>query len=74
MNGKPYVVGESADRHGVQVRRSGSARYTRDYYGIPAIAALARIYGHGQEIAIFGSHAPGDVKYREDLMKSVIGE
>ncbi len=74
VNGKPYVVGESAERHGVLVQRSGSARYTRDYYGILAIAALARIYERGQEIAIFGSHAPGDVKYREDLMKSVIGE
>lgn len=23
---------------------------------------------------MFGSHPPGDVKYREDLMRSVIGE
>jgi len=74
INGKPYVVGESAERHGVLVQRSGSARYTRDYYGVLTVAALARIYGRGQEVAIFGSHAPGDVKYREDLMKSVIGE
>jgi hypothetical protein len=74
VNGKPYVVGESAERHGVLVQRSGSARYTRDYYGILALAALARLYGQGREVAIFGSHAPGDVKYRQDLMKSVIGE
>jgi hypothetical protein len=67
-------VGESAERHGVLVQRSGSARYTRDYYGILAVAALARLYERGREIAIFGSHAPGDVKYSEDLMKSVIGE
>jgi hypothetical protein len=38
------------------------------------LAALARLYGQGREVAIFGSHAPGDVKYRQDLMKSVIGE
>ena len=74
VNGKPYVVGESAERHGVLVQRSGSARYTRDYYGILAIVALSRLYERGREMAIFGSHAPGDVKYREDLMKSVIGE
>ena len=74
VNGKPYVVGESAERHGVLVQRSGSARYTNDYYGILAVAALSRLYERGREVAIFGSHAPGDVKYREDLMKSVIGE
>jgi len=74
VNGNPYVVGESAERHGVLVQRSGSARYTRDYYGILAVVALSRLYERGREMAIFGSHAPGDVKYREDLMKSVIGE
>jgi hypothetical protein len=74
VNGKPFAVGESAERHGVLTQRSGSARYTRDYYGILAISALARFYERGQEVAIFGSHAPGDVKYRDDLMKSVIGE
>jgi hypothetical protein len=74
VNGKPYSIGENAERHGVLVQRSGSARYTRDYYGILAVAALARIYERGQEVAIFGSHAPGDVKYRTDLMKSVVGE
>jgi len=74
VNGKPYVIGESAERHGVLVQRSGSSRYTRDYYGILAVGALARLYERGREVAIFGSHAPGDVKYREDLMKSVVGE
>lgn len=74
VNGKPYVVGGSAERHGVLVQRSGSARYTRDYYGILAVVALSRLYERGREIAVFGSHAPGDVKYREDLMKSVVGE
>jgi hypothetical protein len=74
VNGKPYVVGESAERHGVLVQRSGSARYTRDYYGILAAAALSRLYERGREVVVFGSHAPGDVKYREDLMKSVVGE
>lgn len=74
VNGKPYVVGASAERHGVQVQRSGSARFTRNYYGVLAAAALSRIYERGREVAVFGSHAPGDVKYREDLMKSLIGE
>ena len=74
VNGIPYVVGESAERHGVLTQRSGTARYTRDYYGVIAAISLARLYGRGREVAVFGSHPPGDVKFREDLMKSVIGE
>ena len=72
VNGKPFVVGQSAERYGVLVQRSGSARYTRDYYGILTIVALSRLYERGREVAIFGSHAPGDVKYRKDQKKSVI--
>ena len=35
---------------------------------------LVKLYGRGREVAVFGSHAPGDVKFREDLMRSVIGD
>jgi hypothetical protein len=74
VNGTPYVIGESAERHGLVSKRSGAARYTRDYYGVLATAVLAQLYGRGREVAVFGSHAPGDVKFREDLMRSVIGD
>ena len=74
VNGVPYVIGESAERHGLVSKRSGAARYTRDYYGVLAAATLVQLYGRGREVAIFGSHAPGDVKYREDLMRSVVGD
>lgn len=74
VNGKPYVVGNSAEKHGVLTQRSGASRYTRDYYGILASAALGRLYERGGEVKIFGSHAPGDVRYRDDLMHSVIGD
>ena len=74
VNEIPYVVGESAERHGVLTQRSGASRFTRDYYGVLAAISLARLYGRGREVAVFGSHSPGDVKYREDLMQSVIGE
>jgi len=74
VNGTPYVVGESAERHGVLTQRSGASRYSRDYYGVLAAISLARLYGRGREVAVFGSHPPGDVKYRDDLMQSVIGE
>lgn len=68
------MIGESAERHGVHTQRTGSSRYTRDYYGIFASAILGRFYERGMEISIFGSHPPGDSIYREDLMKSVIGD
>jgi len=74
VNGIPYVVGESAERHGVLTQRSGASRYTRDYYGVLAAISLSRLYSRGREVAVFGSHPPGDVKYRENLMQSVIGE
>jgi hypothetical protein len=74
VNRKPYVIGESAERHGLATPRSGTARYTRDYCGVLAAISLARLYGKSREVSVFASHPPGDVKYREDLMKSIIGE
>ncbi len=73
VNGVPYVVGESAERHGALTQRSGASRYTRDYYGVLAAISLARLYGRGREVAVFGSHPPGDVKFREDLLQSIVG-
>ncbi len=56
VNGKSNIVGKRAERHGVLVQCSGSARYTCDYYGILAVAALSRLYERGREMAIFGSY------------------
>ena len=74
INGKPYVVGESAERHGLITQRTGTARYTRDYYGVFAAASLGRLYNRSREISVFGSHPPGDVDFRQDLMESVVGD
>jgi hypothetical protein len=74
VNGKPYVVGESAERHGLITQRSGTARYTKNYYGVLAAAALGRLYERSRDVSIFGSHPPGDVQFRQDLMESVIGD
>lgn len=74
INGTPYAVGESAERHGVIVQRSGTARYTDDYYGVLAAAALMHLYERGREVKVFGSHPPGDVGFRDDLMQAVVGE
>ncbi len=74
INGKPYVIGESAERHGLVTQRTGTARYTRDYYGVLAAAALGRLYDRSREVSIFGSHPPGDVNFRQDLMEAVVGD
>ena len=74
INGKPYVVGESAERHGLVTQRSGTARYTSDYYGVLAAAALGRLYERSREVSVFGSHPPVDVEFRQDLMESVVGD
>ncbi len=67
-------MGESAERHAGTVQRSGAARYTRDYYGILAAAVMGRLFERGREVSLFYSHSPGDAKFRQDLMKSVIGD
>ncbi|MFP4321659.1 MAG: hypothetical protein ACLFTK_04330 [Anaerolineales bacterium] len=81
INGEPYVVGRSAERHGTLTGRTGAARYTADYYGVFVAAALARTIGmrcpggsEKCEVAVFGSHAPGDVAYREELMRAAVSE
>ena len=63
INGKPYAIGESAERHGLISQRTGTARYTRDYYGVFAAAALGRLYDRSREMSVFGSHPPGDVNF-----------
>jgi len=74
VNGKPYVVGESAERHGVITQRSGTARYTKDYCGVVAAICLSNLYVRGREVSVFASYPPGDVEYRGDLMEAIIGE
>ncbi len=74
VNGKPYVIGQTAERYGVLTRRSGPARYTRDYYGVIVAAILGQLYGASSQIRIYASHAPGDIAYRPDLMRAVLGD
>lgn len=74
VNGKPYVFGESAERHGTLSHRTGAARYTPNYYGVFVAATLARLFDQDTEVALFGSHAPGDVEFREDLMRAAVSE
>jgi len=73
VNGQPYVVGESAERHGTLTRRTGASRYRKDYYGVFVAAMLGRLYERGGDVAMFGSHPPGDVAFRDELMKAAAG-
>lgn len=73
VNSKPYVIGEQAERHGTLTRRSGAARYTADYYGVFVAAMLVRLFDKGSDVALFGSHPPGDIDFRDDLMDAAIG-
>lgn len=74
VNGKPYVVGESAARHAARLtRRTGAARYEPDYYGVLLAAALSRVYRQSGEVALFASHAPRDLEYRRDLGRAALG-
>jgi hypothetical protein len=74
VNDEYYVLGESAERHGTITRRTGAARYTADYYGVFVAATLARITDWGVHMALFGSHPPGDVIYRDNLMEAAAGD
>jgi hypothetical protein len=42
----------------VHTQRTGATRYTRDYYGLFAAAALGLLYDRGGEVMFFGSHHP----------------
>jgi len=55
-------------------QRTGTARYSRDYYGDFAAAALGRLYVRSREVSVFGSHSPGEVNLRQDLMEAVVGD
>jgi hypothetical protein len=56
INGKPYVIEESAECHGLVTQRTGTVCYARDYYGFLAAAALGRLYDRSREVSVFGSH------------------
>lgn len=73
INGTPYAYGTHAERYGVLELRKRAARYTKDYYGVLAAIAISESYARGSEFSVFGSHAPGDVDYRDNLMDAAAG-
>lgn len=73
VNGRSYAIGEQAERHGALTRRTGTARYTKDYYGVFVASMLARCFDKDGAISVFGSHPPGDINFRDDLMEAAAG-
>jgi len=75
VNGTPFAVGDTAIRHGFASRKSGAARYDPTYYGVFAAIALFKSYDRNmQNLLLYGSHAPQDVEYRQDIIASAQGQ
>jgi hypothetical protein len=77
VNGAPYLIGTTAERKTLKKStfRTGASRYTKDYYGVFMATALSRLYSKSMKnLFLFASHAPGDYVFRENLMRSAIGD
>lgn len=69
VNGIPYAIGKKAHRHGQFERQFGASRYNQEYYGVFLAVAMARVFRRSRKnVFLMGSHPPGDVDYRDDLM------
>lgn len=68
INGTPYAFGQEAERYGRITRRVGAQKYTEDYYGVFMAYSAARLWQNSGQITVYGSHAPGDIDYRENLI------
>lgn len=73
VNGKAYAYGDAARRLQV-VRRYGAQRYQADYYGVLAALAAATVYKQSaDDMLLFATHAPRDMKYARDIRGAVQG-
>lgn len=68
-----YVVGDKAESYGLVTNKRGQDRYTDDYYGVLALAAIARLYPQGGDVTVYASHPPGHYRYTRDLMEAIFG-
>lgn len=71
VNGVPYAYGTQAERYNPK-KSHGARRYEKGYYGVFCAIALGRLFSKSADVSLFGSHAPGDVEYREDLMRAAL--
>ena len=73
VNGTPYVIGESAEKHGTLTKMTGQAKYTPEYYGVGLAAIAARLWQTSGELIVYASYPPGSTDYSDDLMDAAIG-
>lgn len=70
-----FVVGGSAVHEGAVQRKTGAAKYERDYMGVALVASLIQALPMGyNNLHLWVSFPPADVTYVEDLINSVIGK
>jgi hypothetical protein len=69
VNGKYYAYGDHA-MHFNLLRPQRSQRYTPDYYGVLFAIACTQV-GAGGNLRAYVSHAPGDMRYRKNLIGSI---
>lgn len=75
IDNRYFVIGVSAETEGVVTRRTGSAKYTRDYFGVAFMASLLHGLGDSHNnIHVYASFPPGDSAYVDDLVNSIIGK
>lgn len=71
-----FVTGDPALSEGEVKPVRGRNKYSRSYYGIIFISTLLKIY-HGkvpEKINAFVGYPPSDFQFRNELMKSVLGD
>ncbi len=74
VNGKPYVFGELAQKHGVNITRTGADRYERGYYGVLLAGTMARLFDTDVgDVTVFASHPPSDRQYYRELIQALKG-
>lgn len=75
VDGVAYTVGIPAEAEGVLSRRTGAAKYTRDYYGIALMAMLLYLYPEGHDnLHMYATFPPSDVSAVDTLIDAVIGK
>lgn len=72
VNGVPYVIGQKAVRQGFKIQLNQN-RYNENYYGVLAAIAMARSFRQSTNNVFWvGTHAPEDIDYTDDLLRSVV--
>lgn len=71
-----YLIGDMAEKLGADTRRSGGAKYSKDYYAPLLMSILLRLYPNGFEgtLAVWAAFPPGDIRHVDMLQASLGGK